>query len=556
MSYREPKIIDDKSGLVLGQAIAAGAQNISKGIIAGQARKEKEEAKKKLEAERKLAKEQQRISQTSKAIKDSYADQAAWAEKLNGNLEGLNDFTVEQMNGYMEVAKNLELERINGAYGPDYLKRLEENQKNIAMTNEFASGIIGARADAGAVIDMTEKQRTSDTAFIPVYGDTGELAEDAVYAIGGLKGYKIGYDKTKGVRITRPGEDDAFIDMKTWNSISGNLYYHRKDNTTTDMQGIITETMQVENSAGKMVLDTNMISTTPVGIGTGTVIPGIPLEPISSGVKNGYYTFKQPFNKEAVDNLKNKVMQGVFEKIESFGPETYKQNVWMKDLERGGFNKEAYAKIEADVKNQNPNATEADITAVKKQYVIDSAEAQFLAIANLKKDGDEYYRTIQGQKVPSASKSAGQKQINFATADTEFKNAIAAAEGERPSFRELLANVGSIVESGDIYIDGKKTIRNVNTFGANGITVAWGQPDYPDTATGATIKAAELVRAGKPMNVVEIEGEDYFAKDVAAKDANSISVDLSNRSQALGFMENILRVERNQAIKLYDTYYK
>ena len=41
MSYRNPKIIDDKSGLVLSQAIAAGAQNISKGIIAGQVKKEK-----------------------------------------------------------------------------------------------------------------------------------------------------------------------------------------------------------------------------------------------------------------------------------------------------------------------------------------------------------------------------------------------------------------------------------------------------------------------------------------------------------------------------------
>jgi hypothetical protein len=58
------------------------------------------------------------------------------------------------------------------------------------------------------------------------------------------------------------------------------------------------------------------------------------------------------------------------------------------------------------------------------------------------------------------------------------------------------------------------------------------------------------------MAIVKIDGQDKFAKDVAAKDANSISVDLSNRSQALGFMENILRVERDQAIKLYDTYYK
>jgi len=406
MSYRQPKIIDDKSGLVLGQAIAAGAQNISKGLIAGQARKEKEEAKAKLEAEKKQAKEDRRVFQTSKAIKDSYADQAAWAKKLDGDLEGLNDFTVQQMNGYMDVAKNLELERINGAYGPDYLKRLEDNQKNIARVNEFASGIIGARADAGAVIDMTEEQRDRDTAFIPItiggVADDGKLAEDAVYAIGGLKGYDIGFSD-KGVKITRPGDKDAYIGIDTWNSISGNLYYHRKDNTTTDMQGTITEGMQITDATGKSVLDSRMISTTPTGIGTETVTPGTKLEPVPMGINtNGYYTYRQPFNKEAVNNLKTEVLDSVFEKIESFGPEAYKQAVWMKDLERGGFDKVAYNNIgSADYKANNPDATEANIKDAKKRYVVDSAEAQFLSIANLKKDGDEYYRTIQGRKVSS-----------------------------------------------------------------------------------------------------------------------------------------------------------
>ena len=33
MSYRNPTIVNDQSGAVLGQAIAQGAQNIAKGII-------------------------------------------------------------------------------------------------------------------------------------------------------------------------------------------------------------------------------------------------------------------------------------------------------------------------------------------------------------------------------------------------------------------------------------------------------------------------------------------------------------------------------------------
>lgn len=444
MSYREPKIIDDKSGLVLGQAIAAGAQNISKGLIAGQAKKEKEEAKAKLEAEKKQAKEDRRIFQTSKAIKDSYADQAAWAKKLDGDLEGLNDFTVEQMSGYMEVSKNLELERINGAYGPDYLKRLEENQKNIAMTNEFASGIIGARVDAGAVIGMTEEQRTRDTAFIPItiggVADNGELAEDAVYAIGGLKGYKIGYDKTKGVRITRPGEDDAFIDIQTWNSISGNLYYHRKSNTTTDMQGLIDEAMQATNIDGNKVLNPTLTTTTASGIGTDNEIPGTPIEPTPMGINaDGYYTFRQNLNTQAMQSIRNQVLETTFEKLESFGPETYKQDVWMKDLERGGFSKKAYKRIEADLKEQNPNATEADVKAAKKAYLIDSAEAQFLSIANLKRDGNTYYREVQGRKVTRADLGSS-GSISAANLMTNLGQSITAYEGEESGYGSAVAS--------------------------------------------------------------------------------------------------------------------
>ena len=445
MSYREPKIIDDKSGLVLGQAIAAGAQNISKGLIAGQVKKEKEEKEAKLEAEKKQLKEDRRIFQTSKAIKDSYADQAAWAKKLDGDLAGLNDFTVEQMNGYMEVAKNLELERINGAYGPDYLKRLEENQRNIAMTNEFASGIIGARADAGKVIDMTEEQRTRDTAFIPIGNDNGELAEDAVYAIGGLKGYKIGYDKTKGVRITRPGEEDAFIDMQTWNSISGNLYYHRKDNTTSDMKALIDEAMQDTNIDGKKVLKPSLTTTTPTGIGTNNEIPGTPIEPTPAGINaDGYYTFRQNFNTQAMQSVRNQVLETTFEKLESFGDESYKQNLWMRDLEGTGFNRDEYNSIEAGLieENKKRNAqliangypegklkevTAADIKAAKKAYLMDSAEQQFLSIANLKRDGNTYYREVQGKKA-NRNDLGGPGSVDAANLITRLTQAITPYE--------------------------------------------------------------------------------------------------------------------------------
>jgi len=59
MSYRNPKIIDDKSGQVLGQAIAQGAQTIAQGIIGmekqnqlAREKREKEAREAKLRADR------------------------------------------------------------------------------------------------------------------------------------------------------------------------------------------------------------------------------------------------------------------------------------------------------------------------------------------------------------------------------------------------------------------------------------------------------------------------------------------------------------------------
>jgi hypothetical protein len=115
-----------------------------------------------------------------------------------------------------------------------------------------------------------------------------------------------------------------------------------------------------------------------------------------------------------------------------------------------------------------------------------SVKDNFLQTYNMKEEGDEYFTESRGEKV-SETDTSNKKQINFNTANKEFKRAIEASGEEKPLFRDLLTDVGSIVTSGDIYVDGKKTIRNVNTFGDNGLVVSWGKPDYPDTASKFTI---------------------------------------------------------------------
>ena len=53
MSYRQPKIIDDKSGLIVPQAMAQGAAILAKGITAFGVEEKKRKAEEKKKAEKK-----------------------------------------------------------------------------------------------------------------------------------------------------------------------------------------------------------------------------------------------------------------------------------------------------------------------------------------------------------------------------------------------------------------------------------------------------------------------------------------------------------------------
>ena len=157
MSYRNPKIIDDKSGQVLGQAIAQGAQNISKGIIGMEAQNRAAKEKKEKEAKEKLAADRLKSDKTAAAILKSTSDKGAWAANVAKNMKGLSQSTTELMNTYIEDELELSKERINGAYGPEYLERVAANQRDIDQLNESAAGWISSGAYGQKYIDLTTK---------------------------------------------------------------------------------------------------------------------------------------------------------------------------------------------------------------------------------------------------------------------------------------------------------------------------------------------------------------------------------------------------------------
>ncbi len=330
MSYRNPKIIDDKSGQVLGQAIAQGAQNISKGIIGMEAQNRAAKEKKEKEAKEKLAADRLKSDKTAAAILKSTSDKGAWAANVAKNMKGLSQSTTELMNTYIMDELALSKERINGAYGPEYLERVAANQRDIAQLNESAAGWISSGAYGQKYLDLTPGQRDKDVAFPSVSVsstidgvralDNGAAIEDAVFAGAGLIGYNYSQVKNgKGAvmqKITNPDGEESFMTMEDWNIVKNDMMYVRETNTTTNMEGIVSKGLTIKNTTtGKMDLKA-----------------GFALGEPTQMESEGYNVNRQVFNSDAVQALMDQTAMSVYANIESFDDAPHKQGLWLNDL--------------------------------------------------------------------------------------------------------------------------------------------------------------------------------------------------------------------------------
>ena len=537
MSYRNPKIIDDKSGQVLGQAIAKGAQTIAQGIIGMEEQNQLAREKREKEAKEAKLKADTEADLTVRAIQDNAKNATAQFERQQKYMKNVGKNFTGLMTETVDEGGRLRIAAISNK-SPEMIARIKENSEKQANLNNFMINVGGFIPEAAELAGLTESQLKDMTYYTSIKGDNGESAQVILRGLMATEGYGYDIEQEDGVNylvittpegVTKTGRA-RFSEAEL--QATGDLFDTRDQTTSQYLDKTLKDKILVKTESGGLEL--------AVGLSQGSPVLTNEID------EKGYKIVRQDVNANEMDALLNTEMLQANSVITTAKSKT-RRNLYLKDLLIDP------ATYDAALPKERTQMVGNQITEnILQKYGIKQVSVKAENEATIK----EYYRESRGPAATKRSSETNQKQINFVTANTEFKKAIKAGGKVRPPFRDLLTDIGSIVPSGDIYIDGKKVIRNVNTFGKNGITVAWGKPDYSDKATPRTIQAAELVKAGKPMDIVEIEGQYYFAKEVAAKDANSISVDLSNRSQALGFMENILRVERNQAIKLYDTYYK
>ena len=189
MSYRNPQIIQDRSGEIIPQAIAQATGAIAQGVAKFGAEQKREREKRELE----------RKQFNQNMIKLSN-EQAADASLFNKGLAGMSDSMRQQMvlgnNAALERIYAIKKAQMQGNADPALSERLAQEQMKIATYNELAKAAIGATGDLPEMVRNYDQ--AGKTMFLTQDKNGSTAESDALFnGFGGAPGYEAGL-KYKG----------------------------------------------------------------------------------------------------------------------------------------------------------------------------------------------------------------------------------------------------------------------------------------------------------------------------------------------------------------------
>ena len=189
MSYRNPQIIQDRSGEIIPQAIAKAAGAMAQGVAKFGAEQKREREKRELE--------RKQFNQNMIKLSNQ---QAADASLFNKGLAGMSDSMRQQMvlgnNAALERIYAIKKAQMQGNADPALSERLAQEQMKIATYNELAKAAIGATGDLPEMVRNYDQ--AGKTMFLTQDKDGSTAESDALFnGFGGAPGYEAGL-KYKG----------------------------------------------------------------------------------------------------------------------------------------------------------------------------------------------------------------------------------------------------------------------------------------------------------------------------------------------------------------------
>jgi len=364
MSYRNPQIIQDRSGEIIPQAIAQATGAIAQGIT-------------KFGADQKIEREKRELErkQFNQSMIKLSNEQAADASLFNKGLAGMSDSMRQQMiignNATLDRIYAIKKAQMQGNNDPALSESLAQEQMKIATYNEVAQTAIGSAADLPEMVKNFQQAGTE--IFLKENADGTTTESEALFnGFGGAPGYQAGL-KYKG-----DGSMVAWAKNKAgkYFEINAQDFPERMQNLTIQAKNPVNE---MGTSQAAMLYDKQGNFLPNIVEGETVLTRG---EPNSLGQLTSYE--KQNLNVERINAVREELSEKNLAKIQAADGNKQLQNYYL-DM----FNIDADANSWRSMTNQE-----------QKKKVKETSDAIFFAGTEIQevKDGDAttgYFRKLK-----------------------------------------------------------------------------------------------------------------------------------------------------------------
>ena len=467
MSYRNPTIVNDQSGAVLGQAIAQGAQNIAKGIIGMEAqnRAAKERAAKQAEKdERKtIADANAQVAVIEKNAKNSQAQY----DRVQKNMKNAGEVFQDGMKKTVDKIGQLNIDFIKDK-SPEKIRQIKQAKEELAGLNEFMTDFGAYLPEASKYSELAASDIVNNTSYTSINGDDGTTAKTVLNAMMAVEGY--GYDL-----LVEDGENFLLVNgpdgmMKlSQNDLKsiGKLYNTRKESGPEEMQNATKGLVMTKTESGEE-MNTGLFATDASKKGP----DGKPLiEPIQKTNEvdtKGYKINRQKLDANKINQILVPEQLRVVSKIGAF------RNNGERDLFLRDYRISPTVYDEANPEEQNA-------------MIESSVKDNFLQTYNMKEEGDEYFTESRGEKVSETDASKKDVQLGkvykkYSEGLTKLNEVTTAEDAVKEIYRFANLGTGATISRGSSNRFATNRISLGKDFVAT-ITIGDGEGDYDSTQT-------------------------------------------------------------------------
>ena len=276
MSYRDPKIIDDKSGQVLGQAIALGAANLSQGIIGMEKASRDALALEKKEAKDKADKTVLDNRNEARLRADYNQRRFVYEENLKKTFAGFTPFLTKEHEAANQQQFDISVEgQVYGAGGAAFNEREKGVYSTINSINSLTTDLIAVSSafdkyvSKGGTLDETTfwKSYGMDDGSGNIVPDNGSRTGLLGMSLGGVPDYtaelikidkdlkrdddKYIADKGINIKITDPDGKETYISQAEFSVMARQMFLEKDGNASVQQIDAQTKAFFTNNTITK-----------------------------------------------------------------------------------------------------------------------------------------------------------------------------------------------------------------------------------------------------------------------------------------------------------------